>query len=703
MADAVIGALRVLLGVDTAAFSTGLGDASKHLDKFGKDVSSSLGKTAVAVSAAFTSTLGGLGVLIQHSINQMDDLGKMSQKIGVPVEKLSGLSVAAKLADVEIETLAKGMGRLSKEMVAAAAGGTSDAAAAFHYLGLSMKDLSASSPEQVFEKIADKLSQMENGTTKTALAIAVFGQRLGANLIPLLNSGARGLEEMRTTAEALGLVVSDVAAKQSEKFNDNLKLMGLAITGVGNVVAANFLPAMAKASDAMVKWVVDGGYVQKTAEVITRSIIFLRDNLTYFGVAMALVFGKTILTAIGTLGLAFINLGSAMVVAAASSLVLGAKLLITLSSILLVSAGVLALTGNLDKFLVEVEKFASNFSLEGVGASMTAAMKAAGINVDALTLSLKDLTGQSGLTKEELQKLLKPSPFDPNALANATKFGDEIRKIGLKAREVRGDFDQLAPGFVQAATNLKLIKDTGDGFSGTLDTLTPKQLALNNALLGLQAAQMIKDAQTPMEQYASTIQRIIQLQDMQAISAQVAAVQSAKAFEVMSSAYATAAATALGGFSQLFMAFGAHNKKMFEVGKAFAIAEATVNTYKAAAQALTAPPGPPFSYIYVAGAIAAGIAQVMKITQQKAPTFATGGSLTLGGAGGLDSKLVSMMMTPGEKVSVDQNKYGESSGSGKVVTVAGIKPKEFYTGDMLRDLIDNINSAVGDGYKIRMA
>ena len=66
------------------------------------------------------------------------------------------------------------------------------------------------------------------------------------------------------------------------------------------------------------------------------------------------------------------------------------------------------------------------------------------------------------------------------------------------------------------------------------------------------------------------------------------------------------------------------SKKSYEKQKkdmqVFAIAAALISTYQSAALALSSPPGPPYSLIYVAGAIAAGLAQVAKIA-----SFSTGG------------------------------------------------------------------------------
>lgn len=61
---------------------------------------------------------------------------------------------------------------------------------------------------------------------------------------------------------------------------------------------------------------------------------------------------------------------------------------------------------------------------------------------------------------------------------------------------------------------------------------------------------------------------------------------------------------------------GTFNKKAFEAYKAFAIAEAMVNTYKGAAAAIGSGLLPPFNFIAAAAVVAAGLAQVNAIRSQ---------------------------------------------------------------------------------------
>ena len=85
------------------------------------------------------------------------------------------------------------------------------------------------------------------------------------------------------------------------------------------------------------------------------------------------------------------------------------------------------------------------------------------------------------------------------------------------------------------------------------------------------------------------------------------------------------------GISQaktFFAALGTQNKKFFAAMKAFAIAEAIINTYQGATKALATYP-PPFNFIAAAATVAAGLAQVATI---RAQTAQRGGTLIGGSA-----------------------------------------------------------------------
>src|SRR5262245_24701525 len=136
MADGIVGALRVLLGLDSAAFSSGLNKASSDMDKF------AAGFTKLAAKLSIAAAATKFGMDVKHMIDVADEFGKSSQKFGISVEALSGLKYAADLADVSFEGLQKGLGKLSKAMLAGVVDPSGEAAKVFQTLGVSVADAS---------------------------------------------------------------------------------------------------------------------------------------------------------------------------------------------------------------------------------------------------------------------------------------------------------------------------------------------------------------------------------------------------------------------------------------------------------------------------------------------------------------------------------------------------------------------------------
>jgi hypothetical protein len=96
------------------------------------------------------------------------------------------------------------------------------------------------------------------------------------------------------------------------------------------------------------------------------------------------------------------------------------------------------------------------------------------------------------------------------------------------------------------------------------------------------------------------------------------------------------------------------NKRAFETHKAMAMTQAIISTYQAAAMAIAFPPGPPLSFIYVAGAIAAGLAQVAAIRSQTFSGRALGGPV-MGGKSYIVGESGPELFTPSTTGSITRN------------------------------------------------
>lgn len=309
---AVIGALRVVLGADSAALDKGLKEASGKLAAFGKTVASAGAVAGAALAAAAV----GIGVAMKNAVNEADKLNKASQSIGIPVEELSKLKYAAELSDVAFESLSTAVGRFSRNMAEAAKDGTGEAALAFKAIGVAVQNTDGTlrNSSAVIQDVATKFQGYKDGAEKTALAIQLFG-RAGADLIPLLNAGGAGLREMGIEAEKLGLVIDTKTAKAAEGFNDNLTRLGKVWDGIITQVLAKMAPAFENISQVLVNAAKNSGIVTTAATALTTAL----RGLVSAGVIVGAVF-QTIGHLLGSVGAAIFQVAKGDFAAALESL-----------------------------------------------------------------------------------------------------------------------------------------------------------------------------------------------------------------------------------------------------------------------------------------------------------------------------------------------------------------------------------------------
>lgn len=239
--SAVIGALRVNLGIDSAQFSDGLKKAQSSMSKFGGVLKAG----AVAAAAGLGAAIGGMGLAMRGAINAADDMSKAAAKIGIPIEELSRLKYAADLSGISMETLSTGVKKLSVNMA--------NGAKVFGQVGINVKnaDGSLKSASAVMTELADKFAAMPDGAEKTAMAIKLFG-KAGAEMIPLLNGGSAALAGLMKEADSFGQVFTAEMGKNAEAFNDNISRLQGAFGAIAANLAGKLLPTLVAFTDWLV-------------------------------------------------------------------------------------------------------------------------------------------------------------------------------------------------------------------------------------------------------------------------------------------------------------------------------------------------------------------------------------------------------------------------------------------------------------------
>tara|TARA_R100001224_G_scaffold56998_1_gene33562 strand:- start:282 stop:1913 length:1632 start_codon:yes stop_codon:yes gene_type:complete len=196
---------------------------------------SGLNKTFATLGLILSA--GAFVRMVKGSIDAADAFGKLEIQTGIAANTLQAYVNAGKLAGVSQETIEKGLRRLAQSMREADQG-VATYKDAFDDLGISVKntDGTLKTNQQVLGEISDKFAQMEDGVTKSAIAMEIFG-RSGSQMVNLLNEGKVSLEQFN-------FEVSERFAQNAEYFNDQLTMLGFKATGFSRQLADGLLPTL---------------------------------------------------------------------------------------------------------------------------------------------------------------------------------------------------------------------------------------------------------------------------------------------------------------------------------------------------------------------------------------------------------------------------------------------------------------------------
>ena len=212
-----------------------LGNSMKGLQ--GNVQNAALSMKALGAAVAGSAVVAGFTGIIKKATEAGDQLFALQQKTGISAQALTGIGNAAKLADVDMEILGKGLTKLNIALAGAGAG-NKEAAQKFAGLGVSIKDVTGKilPADEVLKKLADRFADMPDGAGKAAAAVALFG-KAGTALIPLLNEGSKSMEQFTYK-------ISDDFAARSDLFNDSITTMGIKANGFGLELTDAMLPAL---------------------------------------------------------------------------------------------------------------------------------------------------------------------------------------------------------------------------------------------------------------------------------------------------------------------------------------------------------------------------------------------------------------------------------------------------------------------------
>ena len=137
MSQAVVGALRVSLGLDSAQFTAGLTAAQRNMKQVGdrmKAVGATIATAGIGIAVAAGAAFVKLGF---DALKAADDIGDAAARLGVTAEAFQKLEIAATSAGAAPGLMTEAMDKLNVGLGAFMQTGGGPAAEAFKQLGLS--------------------------------------------------------------------------------------------------------------------------------------------------------------------------------------------------------------------------------------------------------------------------------------------------------------------------------------------------------------------------------------------------------------------------------------------------------------------------------------------------------------------------------------------------------------------------------------
>lgn len=228
-----------LTGVtNEAAASAGSESGAKFGDKFAGALKTAAGVIAGAMAAA-TAGAVATGKAFIDATNDVatygDEVDKMSQKMGISATAYQEWDFVMQHAGASIESLKGSM----KTLANAAVNGSE----AFDALGISQEQIATMSQEELFGATISALQNVEDETTRTALASQVLGKgatELGA----LFNMSAEETDALKQQVHDLGGVMSDEAVKDAAAYVDAMTDMKTSLKGLKTSMMSQFLPGI---------------------------------------------------------------------------------------------------------------------------------------------------------------------------------------------------------------------------------------------------------------------------------------------------------------------------------------------------------------------------------------------------------------------------------------------------------------------------
>jgi hypothetical protein len=238
-------AITVDLNARIAQFESEIKKATGSLDKFekrGAQLASGLKSAFGAIGSGLTA--GAFVAFTKSIIDAGDELDKLAKRANLTVKDMASLQLIAEQSDTDLDTLTKGVQRLSVSM-AEAQGGNKELAKALRDLGVTAKD-----PFEALFQLADATKKSSDSSKTNADLMKVLSRSYG-ELLPMLREGGEGWRDAAKSSERYAQAMAGLSPVAAA-FNDNISALRTQLKTTISEGMTPFVKALNDIADAYV-------------------------------------------------------------------------------------------------------------------------------------------------------------------------------------------------------------------------------------------------------------------------------------------------------------------------------------------------------------------------------------------------------------------------------------------------------------------
>lgn len=276
--------LVVEIKADIDDLKRDLDKATKQTKQFGdkagnsvNGVSKSFSKAADAAKRFAGPAAAGLAIvaltnMTRNALSFADEIGKVSDKLGVSTSFLQEYRFAAELAGVSTATADTAFQRFSKRL-GQFASGNAEAIKAFEEIGLNVRnsDGSIQNAEVAFESFLDSLANTTDESQRLANAVRIVDSE-GAALVNMATNGADGFREAAEEARRLGIILDEETIRRAAEVNDQFTKVSAVLDVQFKKVLLELMPVLSDlaetlldATQGVIKFGKSWGFIDKSA------------------------------------------------------------------------------------------------------------------------------------------------------------------------------------------------------------------------------------------------------------------------------------------------------------------------------------------------------------------------------------------------------------------------------------------------------